>query len=110
MCFITSETGFLEDRVSIKTRLYHDIGLDGDEAEAFIEAFIEAFAEAFDVDMKGFEFYRYFNKEGLDSLALLGSLFKTKRDQKPLDEITVEMLEQAALKKDGMPNYCNEPY
>ena len=93
--FITSETGYSEDKILIKTRLYHDVGLDGDEAEEFIEAF----AEAFNVDMKGFEFYRYFNKEGLDSLALLGSLFKTKRDQKPLDEITVEMLEQAALKK-----------
>ena len=94
-CFITSETGFSEDKTSMKTRLYHDIGLDGDEAEEFIKAF----AEAFNVDMKGFEFYRYFNKEGLDSLALLGSLFKSKQDQKPLDEITVEMLEQAALRK-----------
>lgn len=92
---ITSETGFSKNKISLETRLYHDIGLDGEDAEEFIEAF----SEAFDVDMNGFEFYRYFNKEGLDSLALFGSLFKAKRNQKPLDEITVEMLEHAALKK-----------
>ncbi|MDE8602977.1 hypothetical protein M3I01_008575 [Marinomonas sp. RSW2] len=46
-CFIALETGFSEDKILIKTRLYHEICLDGDEAEEFIEVF----AEAFDVDM-----------------------------------------------------------
>ena len=42
-----------------QTRLLHDLGLDADDAEEFLDAF----AREFHVDMSGFPFQRYFGSE-----------------------------------------------
>lgn len=90
--FIEKETGFSKERVSLKTRLFQDIKIDGDDAEDFLLKF----SEVFDVDMTGFEFYRYFNKEGLDSFSIVKSLFGFGKHHS-MDDITVEMLEKSAI-------------
>lgn len=45
--------------LSPETRLLHDLGLDADDAEEFLQAF----ADEFSVDMSGFPFERYFGTE-----------------------------------------------
>ncbi len=45
--------------LSPETRLLHDLGLDADDAEEFLEAF----AHEFSVDMNAFPFQRYFGNE-----------------------------------------------
>ena len=50
------------DKVSADTRLYADLGLNGDDAGKFITAF----AAKYDVDMGAFVWLRYFDNEGSD--------------------------------------------
>ena len=49
------------------TRLQHDLGLDGTDAEEFMEAF----SEEFNVDMSEFEFDKHFGPEAPPNLTTL---------------------------------------
>ncbi|GAL06337.1 hypothetical protein JCM19237_1982 [Photobacterium aphoticum] len=90
--YIEAETGYSAQKISRQTRLYHDVGIDGEDAVMFLEKF----AEQFEVDMSAIAFYRYFHAEGLDSLALLKSLVGLGPKAR-LEALTVEMLEVSAL-------------
>lgn len=51
---------------SSSTRMYHDLGLYGDIAEAYIEVL----AERYQVDLRGFEFEKFFPHEFAGKSAL----------------------------------------
>ena len=89
---IESETGYSKNKISRTTNLYHDINIDGDDAEELLLKY----SELFDVDMSKFEFNNYFNDEGFDSISILKSTFKFTNGRE-LEPITVEMLERNAL-------------
>ena len=89
---IELETSYPKDKISRMTNIHLDIGVDGDDAE---ELFYK-YSEQFDVDMSSFEFYRYFNNEGFDSISILKSIFGFGNKQE-LETITVDMLEKSAL-------------
>ena len=89
---IESETGYSKNKISRTTNLYHDINIDGDDAEELLLKY----SELFDVDMSKFEFNNYFNDEGFDSISILKSTFKFTNGRE-LEPITVGMLERNAL-------------
>ncbi len=47
------------NRCTLETRLYHDLGIYGDIAEAFMEVL----ADSYKVDVEDFSFYKYFPAE-----------------------------------------------
>lgn len=47
------------NRCTLETRLYHDLGIYGDIAEAFMEVL----ADSYKVDLSNFSFYQYFPGE-----------------------------------------------
>jgi hypothetical protein len=53
------------DEIHASTRLLSDLGLDGNDADPFIEEF----AKTYDVDMTSFQWLRYFGDEGFDLLS-----------------------------------------
>lgn len=53
------------------TRMYHDLGIYGDIAEAYMEEL----ADHYHVDLTGFEFDKFFPPEFAGKNALLGALF-----------------------------------
>lgn len=57
---------------SRSTRMYHDLGLYGDIAEACMEVL----AERYQVDLRGFEFDKYFPPEFPGKNMLTGFLFQ----------------------------------
>lgn len=46
-------------RLNLETRLYHDLGFYGDVAEGYMEVLMDHFH----VDLRGFDFYKYFPPE-----------------------------------------------
>ncbi len=88
---IEDETGYPKHKITLKTRLYQDIKIDGDDAEEFLYKY----SEEFKVDMSSFDFNCYFNDELFDSISILKSFFGFG-ENRVLGEITVEMLENSA--------------
>ncbi|WP_435237661.1 DUF1493 family protein [Psychromonas sp. PT13] len=89
---IEFETGYSKNKITRSTRLYQDINIDGDDAEELLYKY----SELFGIDMSDFEFCRYFNNEGFDSISILKSLFGAG-NKRNLEPITVDMLEKNAL-------------
>ena len=52
------------EKLLASTRLSEDIGLEGDDADEFLEAF----AKKFNVDFSQFDFHKYFAEEGWDPI------------------------------------------
>lgn len=48
-----------------ESRLFTDLGMDGDDASEFLQAF----SQRFDIDWTGFHWLRYFGDEGIDVFA-----------------------------------------
>jgi hypothetical protein len=57
--FVGTTTDRCSSDLVPETRLLHDLGLDADDAEEFLQAF----AHEFSVDMSTFPFQRYFGSE-----------------------------------------------
>ncbi|UTV99825.1 DUF1493 family protein [Marinomonas rhizomae] len=93
--FIEGETGCPRDKISKETLLYHDVRVDGEDAMELMGKYSDKFL----VDMSGFNFDLYFNGEGLDSLSIFGSIFGVGGNNHRVDEITVDMLMQAAINR-----------
>lgn len=93
--FVAAELGESEQRLRLSTRLYHDLGVDGEDADTFMEAF----AERFRVDMTAFDFERHFRDEG--TVNMLMRLWLRVRDPESLKRvpITLEDLVDAARQK-----------
>ena len=87
---------------SSSTRMYHDLGLYGDIAEAYIEVL----AERYHVDLSGFEFEKFFPHEfaGKSALArallwilpFAGSAARQRNEYLPL---TLERIDRAMRSK-----------
>jgi acyl carrier protein len=92
--FVSEQTGVRPTRLTQRTRLFHDLGMDGDDAVEFFEAF----ACEFDVDLSGMEWNRHFGPEGgcgcVPPLALIGMLVR-RRLHEPMVPITLADLARA---------------
>jgi acyl carrier protein len=89
--FIAKELGISKMKLKMESRMFHDLGVDGDDAGEFIVAF----SKRFDVDISDFIFNDYFGNEGCNPFALFISLFNSKK----LKPLTVAMLIEAAENK-----------
>jgi hypothetical protein len=95
LAFVAAELDEENQRLRLSTRLYHDLGVDGEEAETFMEAF----AERFRVDLSGFEFERHFrDEEAGGPLSRLWQRWRNPESGKRIP-ITLEDLVEAAREK-----------
>jgi hypothetical protein len=56
---VARRSGVQVGSICLETRLLHDLGIDGDDAEEFIDEF----ARVYGVDMAGFKFLDHFGPE-----------------------------------------------
>jgi hypothetical protein len=59
IAFVAAETSIPQGKISASSRLYHDLGICGDDADELMQLF----AKRFSVDMSAFEFHEYFEDE-----------------------------------------------
>lgn len=76
--------------LSVSTRLYEDLKIDGDDAFELLKAF----ESEFDVDMTNFGYNNYFAPEGIDLIGVVLNILK--KNKKKLLPLTLGDLEQAA--------------
>ena len=57
--FVATELGVSAAQLSASTRLFHDLGVDGEDGREFMEAY----GRRFDVDLSGFDHSRHFGEE-----------------------------------------------
>ena len=76
IAFISSESGFPEDRIHLNTKLEDDLDIYGDDAFDLLVAY----SFKYNVDMSNFKFEDYFITEG--SLYFFQKLLKIKRPSK----------------------------
>jgi hypothetical protein len=71
--FVSQQTSYPEEKVSLDTRLAWDLGLAGDDAEEFFEAFSREFAvDPTSLGTMGFEYH--FGREGWGIEAVLAGV------------------------------------
>lgn len=58
--FTVEQTNCKPREVALETRLAHDLGIEGDDADEFMTEFFERF----EVDPTGYNFHRHFYEEG----------------------------------------------
>lgn len=87
--FISEVTGRKLDKLHLSSRLLHDLGIDGDDAAELVTKY----AEAFQVDMKEFEFGKYFRSE-----PNLVSIFDRKQTLDSMLPLTIRDLVEYALR------------
>jgi hypothetical protein len=80
-----------ENKLNANTRISEDLGLEGDDADDFMQAF----SKKFNVDLANFNFDEYFASEGFDPFRLLAYLIGIKKYK----SITLSDLERAARNK-----------
>lgn len=85
-------------RCNRNTRMYHDLGLYGDIAEAYMEEL----ATHYHVDLSAFEFDKFFPPEFAGGNAVLGALLSLfpfvgymSRQRKQYSPLTLRMIETA---------------
>ena len=88
---IADFTGVNSDRISLESRLNHDLGIDGDDASEVLSLY----SEAFGVDLTDFQFSKYFRGE--PHLLNFWRWIPSKRPK--LTPITVRDLVEAAKQK-----------
>lgn len=89
--FIKNETGHSLDDSSLNLSIQKDLDIYGDEAYDFIIKF----SSAFEVDIKGFEFNKYFHNE-VDKFSLLIFSFFFRREKK---DLTINDLKKAMINR-----------
>jgi hypothetical protein len=96
IAFVAAELNEKEERLRLTTRLWHDLGVDGDDADEFMQAFAERFA----VDLTGFEFERHFSDDGgLNPLAYLWTKWRNPSRLKRVPITLEDLVEAAHLKR-----------
>ena len=63
--FVVRASGARPGSVHLETTLAEDLGLDGDDADQFLESY----AQEFRVDFHGFDFHEHFGNEGSSFIA-----------------------------------------
>lgn len=98
--FTLEQARVSEKKLHADARLEENLGIDGDDADEFMEAF----AEKFDVDMTNFKVYDYFDPEGpfVIFYELYLWLFKGQKPKK-LKQITLRDLVKAVEAKKWIP-------
>ena len=93
--FVSTETRVPIKKLSLETRLFHDIGLDGDDARELLDKF----SHQFNVDISGLELDLYFGPEaGFNPFSfLLSRLLGNKTSSK--QPLTIKDLVNAAKNK-----------
>ncbi len=92
--FVASELSIAPGRLDARTRIFHDLGVDGDDG---IE-FLEAFADNFGVDMADCDPRRYFGPEGFFDPRDLWDRLRA-RSARPIEPLTIEMLVLSAAQR-----------
>ena len=88
---IAKKTGIKPGNLPLTKRLFHDLGISGNDAGELLEAF----AEEFHIDFAGFDFSEYFGDEA-ESSPIYQILF-WKRARKARAPLTVGDLVAAAV-------------
>lgn len=97
--FLGEQIGVSPGMLTSETRLEHDLGITGDDAEEVMEAFMDRFQ----VDMSEFEFNRHFGPEwGCNPAVWLWCRVFTSRLIQT-EPITVDDLVEAAMQKKWGP-------
>jgi acyl carrier protein len=94
IAFVSQQTGARTERLMPHTRLFHDLGLDGDDAVEFFAALEREFA----VDLSGMEWNRHFGPEGGCALILpiaLINMMARRRLHEPMVPIMIADLADA---------------
>lgn len=79
--FIASALSISVEKITLEKSLFHDFGVDGDDAFDLINGF----SEKFNVSLKGFEFQKYFGNEAAsDPVTFFFELFKKEKSGKLL--------------------------
>ena len=79
--FLSDHLSIAPDKLTRSTRLFHDLGIDGDDAVELIESF----SDRFSVDIADFEFSRYFGEEAaVTPLSIFRIFFHGTKDIRPL--------------------------
>ena len=87
--FLSKEISVKENSIKSSDRLFHDLGVDGDDAYELLQHY----SVAFNVDLTQFEFSDYFGEEGTGSLlGYIDRLFSTGQARAMKKPITVEDL------------------
>ncbi len=95
--FVSQQTGTSISKLNLNTRLSEDLGVEGDDANDFVQAF----SEVFDVDLTHLVFDEYFYPEGAFnpiSYLLYRKLFNRPKSQHI--PITLGRLVEAVSKKE----------
>jgi hypothetical protein len=88
--FVAAETGVAAKKITVKTSLFSDLGIAGDDGRELIENF----ANIFSVDITGFDSSAYFGKEGGNPLMLFVPNLRPK-----VLPLTIEDLVRSAERK-----------
>lgn len=77
--FVATARSTSVEEVSLNKSLFHDLGIDGDDAVELINGF----AIRFDVSLDGFDFQKHFGAEAAGGpIAFLVELFKKEKSRK----------------------------
>lgn len=91
--FISEFCVIEKEELTPEAKLYHDLGVTGDDAVEFMEAFIDKY----DIDDTDFYFDKYFRGEGLSLVDLYYFLFERKKLKRL--PITIQHLFEVAKAK-----------
>jgi acyl carrier protein len=70
--FLSKRLGVKKERLAYSTRIEEELGCSGDDAVELMQAF----GEQFSVDLRDFDPYAYFDKEGFDPIGYFLDLFR----------------------------------
>jgi hypothetical protein len=92
--FVAKELSVKRERLTVDTRIEHDLGCTGDDADEFMQTFSARYL----VDLSNFNFSLHFHNEGINPLDLLWVLLWPLFEHPKLKKvpITIEDLIRAA--------------
>lgn len=90
--FLSKSLSVKEGDINLGSRLFHDLGVDGDDAKELMDNY----ADEFNVSLDGFDFNQYFGPENPISVIDLFLSFFKRNNQENIKELKVEDLIDAA--------------
>ncbi len=97
--FVAKYNGIAEEKLKADTRLFHDLGIDGDDGDELIEAFCEAFEIQ---DKSNMNLAEYFGPEGCNPFGFLYDLLFAREKFRKIP-ITLQDLAKSAQAKRWIP-------
>ncbi|MGD9859229.1 DUF1493 family protein [Marinobacterium iners] len=90
--FLSKSLSVKEEDINLGSRIFHDLGVDGDDAKELMDNY----ANEFNVSLDGFNFNQCFGPENSISMIELFLSFFKRIDQENIKELRVEDLIDAA--------------